>query len=95
MQDIAIASPNRYLIKVEDFFTTTAFLQNAANLTEYPLLIVVRRGIEPLYRELPVATTFHRNPTDLLSKLTMYSSFRAVNHPCAIPLTLLWLGRIL
>ena len=27
---------------------------------------VVRRGIEPLYRVLPVATTFHRNPTDLV-----------------------------
>ena len=47
MQDIAIASPNRYLIQVEDFFTTTAFLQNAANLTEYPLLIVVRAGLKP------------------------------------------------
>ncbi len=61
MQDIAIASPNRYLIKVEDFFTTTAFLQNAVNLTEYPLLIVVRRGIEPLYRELP---DIHDLPSD-------------------------------
>jgi hypothetical protein len=47
MQDIAIDSPNRYLIKVEDFFTTTAFLQNAANLTEHPLLIVVRAGLKP------------------------------------------------
>lgn len=35
------------------------------------IVFVVRRGLEPLYRELPVATTFHRNPTDLLSKLTM------------------------
>ena len=38
-----------------------------------PLSIVVRRGIEPLYRELPVATTFHRNPTDLVPNLTILS----------------------
>ena len=39
MLDLAIVYPNRYLIKVEDFFTTTAFLKNAANLlsTSYSL----------------------------------------------------------
>ena len=81
MQDLAIVSPNRYLIKVEDFFTTITFLKNVTNLPEYPLLIVVRRGIEPLYRELPVATTFHRNPTDLVSNLTIK---KVLNRPFAL-----------
>ena len=48
MLDLAIVYPNRYLIKVEDFFTTTAFLKNAANLAEYLLLIAVRTGFEPV-----------------------------------------------
>ena len=39
MQDLATFYLNRYLIKVEDFFTTTTFLKNVANLTEYLLLI--------------------------------------------------------
>ena len=47
MQDLAIVYPNRYLIKVEDFFTTTTFLKNVANLAEYLLLIVVPDGFEP------------------------------------------------
>jgi len=48
MLDLAIFYPNRYPIKVEDFFTTIAFLKNATNLPEYPLLIVVRTGFEPV-----------------------------------------------
>ena len=48
MQDLAIVGPNRYLIKVEDFFTTITFLQNVTNLSEYLLLVAVRRGFEPL-----------------------------------------------
>lgn len=51
MQDLAIVIPNRYLIKVEDFFTTTTFLKNVANLPEYLLLIVVPAGFEPTYSE--------------------------------------------
>lgn len=47
MQDLAIVSPNRSPIKVEEFFTTIAFLQNATNLTKYLLLIVVPVGFEP------------------------------------------------
>ena len=47
MQDLAIVIPNRYLIKVEDFFTTTTFLKNVVNLPEYLLPIAVPRGIEP------------------------------------------------
>lgn len=49
MQDLAIVIPNRYLIKVEDFFTTTTFLKNVANLIEHLLLIVIEAnyGTEP------------------------------------------------
>jgi hypothetical protein len=48
MQDLAIVSPNRYLIKVEDFFTTITFLQNVTNLSEYPLPVAVPTGFEPV-----------------------------------------------
>ena len=48
MQDLAIFCPNRYPIKVEDFFTTITFLQNVTNLSRYPLSIVDRMGIEPI-----------------------------------------------
>ena len=47
MLDLAIFYPNRYPIKVEDFFTTIAFLKNATNLSRYPLSMVDRMGIEP------------------------------------------------
>ena len=47
MLDLAIFYPNRYLIKVEDFFTTVTFLNDVTNLSRYPLSIVERDGIEP------------------------------------------------
>ena len=46
MLDLAIFYPNRYPIKVEDFFTTIAFLKNAANLPRYPLSMVETVRIE-------------------------------------------------
>ena len=48
MQSIAIVYPNRYPIKVEDFFITITFLKNVTNLPEYLLLIAVRTGFEPV-----------------------------------------------
>ena len=48
MQDLATFYLNRYLIKVEDFFTTITFLKNVINLTEYLLLIAIRTGFEPV-----------------------------------------------
>ena len=39
------------------------------------IALVVRRGIEPLYRELPDSMTFHRTRTDLVPNLTMLSVF--------------------
>ena len=47
MLDLAIFYPNRYPIKVEDFFTTIAFLKNATNLPRYPLAMVEEVGFEP------------------------------------------------
>ncbi len=47
MLDLAIFYPNRYPVKVEDFFTTIAFLKNATNLSRYPLSMVDRMGIKP------------------------------------------------
>ena len=46
--DIATVYPNRYLIKVEDFFTTITFLKNVTNLPEYLFLIAGCTGLEPV-----------------------------------------------
>ena len=69
---LATFNPLRFPIKVGTFLLPSLFYKNVTNLPEYLLLIVTRRGIEPLYRELPNLQTCHRNRTDLVSNLVKY-----------------------
>ena len=62
-QSIASVGPLRYLSKVEDFFTTTTFLKNVANLPEYLLLVAGLTGVEPA----PCAVTGRH-----LNRLTLF-----------------------